>query len=157
MGLGVDNIICVDETGVESSYYRQYGRSRVGMRIEGVKHGKRLRRTNVIAGLWGRKHIAIQCYEHATTARFFEDWFEFELLAVIPEKSLVIMDNASFHRKKSLYKIAKLRGYHLLFLPPYTPELNHIEKSWANLKRWLCDNLKRFPCLDFALDCFFSR
>jgi transposase len=155
MILGITNVIYVDECGINQYYQRGYGRAPVGIRVESVKSGKKLRRTNVIAALWGKKHIAVQCYNHTTNARFFEDWFEFELLAVIPHGSLIIMDNASFHRKKSLYKIAQRYGVHVLFLPPYSPDYNPIEKSWANLKRWLCDNLKRWPCIDIAVDCYF--
>ena len=154
---GVENIIYVDESGINSHYYRRYGRAKKGVRVHGTKSGKKPLRTNIIAGLWGKKHIAAQCYTHSTTAAFFEDWFEFELLAVIPQGSLVILDNASFHRKKQLFKIAARNGIYLLFLPPYSPDLNPIEKSWANFKRWLCDNLKRFPSIYFAIDCYFNQ
>jgi transposase len=152
----VRDVIFIDESGVNRQYQREYGRAKMGVRVHGVKHGKRYKRTNIIGGLWGGKHIAVQCYEHSTTAAFFEDWFEFELLALIPKNTLVIMDNASFHRKKYLYKIASRYGIYLLFLPPYSPDLNPIENSWANFKRWLRDNLSRFPCLDFAAAAYFG-
>jgi len=48
-------------------------------------------------GETAEKHIAAQCYEHSTNATFFEDWFEFELIPMLPENALVIMDNALFH------------------------------------------------------------
>jgi len=154
--LNVKNVIFVDECGINRYYQREFGRAKIGVRVHDVKRGKRFQRTNVIAGLWGKKHVAVQCYEHATTAAFFEDWFAFELLAVIPEGSLVILDNASFHSKKRLFKIAARYGINLLFLPPYSPDFNPIEKSWANLKSWFCDNLKRFPNFDWALQCYFG-
>ena len=53
------------------------------------------------------------------------------------------MDNATFHRKKELRKIARGK-VRLLFLPPYSPDYNPIEKSWANMKRFLRNNLKDF-------------
>ena len=56
-----------------------------------------------------------------------------------------------------LYKIAARHGFFVLFLPPYSPELNPIEKSWANLKRWLKDNLLRFPSVDIAVDWYFTE
>lgn len=154
---GVTNIIYVDESGIDAYYQREYGRAARGMKIQDTKRGRKYRRTNVIAGLWGKKHIAVQCYNHTTTSVFFEDWFEFELLGLIPENSLIIMDNASFHRKNHLCKIAARHGVRLLFLPPYSPDFNPIERSWANLKKWLCDNLIRFQSMDFALDCYFSH
>lgn len=153
---GSENIIFVDECGVEEEYQREYGWSPIGVRVHDVKSGKRGRRTNIIGGLWGKKHVAVSCYSQSIKGTVFEDWFEFELLAVIPYGSLVIMDNASHHRKKHLHAIAERYGVRLLFLPKYSPDFNPIEKSWANFKRWLCDNLYRFPNHDFAVDCFFS-
>lgn len=151
----VRGFVYVDESGVHKHYQRDRGRALRGVRVHGEKPGKRTKKTNVIAGLCGKKHIAVRCYEHATTAAFFEDWFEWELLGVVPAKSVIILDNASFHRKKQLYAIAARYGVFVLFLPPYSPDFNKIEKSWANLKRWLKDNSKRFPSLDFAIEQYF--
>ena len=151
----VTNVIYVDESGIDAYYQRVYGRAKIGVKIHGTKPGQKRKRTNVIAGLWNKKHIAVGCYNHSTTSAFFEDWFEFELLALIPEKSLVIMDNASFHRKKQLRKIAERYGIYLLFLPPYSPDYNPIEPSWANLKTWLCNHLIRFPNVEWAIESYF--
>ena len=97
----------------------------------------------------------MRCYNHTTTSAFFEDWFEWELLSVIPIGSVIILDNASFHRKKHLAKIASRYGVYLLFLPAYSPDFNRIEKSWVNLKRWLVDNSHRFFSVDFAIEQYF--
>ncbi|WP_369717566.1 transposase [Leptotrichia alba] len=51
------------------------------------------------------------------------------------KKVLIVMDNARFHRKNILEKIIKGMGHCLLFLPPYSPYLNPIEKLWANMKK----------------------
>ena len=65
------------------------------------------------------------------------------------------MDNAAFHRKKQLYAIANEKGYRLIFLPPYSPELNPIEKFWSWLKRHLQKILTFFDTFDDALfECF---
>jgi transposase len=156
MYMGLTELVYVDETGVNREQRRMYARAKRGVRVYDKRSGKKYKRTNIIGGLCNGKHFAIQCYEHSTTAAFFEDWFEFELIPVLPDNALVIMDNASFHRKQNLYDIAKRYGVNILFLPSYSPDLNPIEKSRANFKRWLCDNSKRFPALDFAVDCFFS-
>ena len=156
MSFGSENIVFVDESGVDEEYQREYGWAPIGVRVHDVKSGKRGKRTNIIGGLWGKRHIAVSCYSQAIKGTIFEDWFEYELLAVIPYGSLVIMDNASHHRKKYLYSIAGRYGVNLLFLPKYSPDFNLIEKSWANLKRWLCDNLYRFPNLFLAIHFYFN-
>ena len=64
------------------------------------------------------------------------------------------MDNAKFHRKKKLRKLA--RGeVRLLFPPPYSPDYNLIEKSWANMKRYLRENLQNFQFVDSAIYDYF--
>jgi len=151
----VRKIVYLDESGIHKQYQRDMARAKRGVRVHAEKSGKRTKKTNVIAGLCDGKHIAVRCYEHSTTAEFFEEWFEWELLGVAPKNSAIVMDNASFHRKKQLREIAAKHGFHVVFLPPYSPDLNKIEISWANLKRWLKDNLKRFPSLDFAIECYF--
>jgi hypothetical protein len=154
--LKASNFVFVDESGLNREYRRAYARAKRGVKVHGKKSGKRYRRTNIVAGLCDGKNIAAQCYEHSTTSVFFEDWFEFELIPLLPENALVIMDNASFHRKSALYDIAYRHGIYVLFLPPYSPEFNPIEQSWANFKRWLCDNSHRFSCYDFALQAYFT-
>lgn len=155
----INKFVFVDESGLNRHYRRIFARSKRGVKVHEKRSGKRYKKTNIIAGLvYGKsseKYIAVQCYKHSTTATFFEDWFEFELIPLLPENALVIMDNASFHRKDVLFDIAYRYNVNLLFLPPYSPEFNPIEHSWANFKEWLCYNFNRFPCLDFALDCYF--
>jgi transposase len=53
------------------------------------------------------------------------------------------MDNAGFHCKKALRKQARGK-VKLIFLPPYSPDYNPIEKTWANMKRYLRDNVQYF-------------
>ena len=67
----------------------------------------------------------------------FETWFETRLLPNLPANTLVVMDNATFHRKSVLFPLAEQAGIRLLFLPPYSPNLNPIEHFWAWIKRYL--------------------
>jgi len=50
---------------------------------------------------------------------------------------VLILDNASFRRKNALYDIADECGFRVLFIPPYSPDLNPFKKFWANVKRRL--------------------
>ena len=58
------------------------------------------------------------------------------------------MDNASFHRKNQLKYIAEKHGVEIIFLPPYSPELNPIENFWHWLKKKICDLLTFSKNLD---------
>jgi transposase len=65
------------------------------------------------------------------------------------------MDNARFHRKEELRKLARGK-VRLLFLPPYSPDYNPIEKSWANMKRYLRSNLRDYQSVQSAIYDFFG-
>lgn len=96
-------------------------------------------------------------YKGTTNATLFEIWFEQCLLPCLSKENVVVMDNASFHRKKELSQIAEKHHITLIFLPPYSPELNPIEKFWANLKHWLKFNAHRFDLIDDAIKAAFQE
>ena len=56
------------------------------------------------------------------------------LIPKLPINSVVIMDNASFHKGVVMQKAIEDAGHTLLYLPPYSPDLNPIEKKWAQAK-----------------------
>lgn len=58
-----------------------------------------------------------------------------EVLPKLTNKSVIIMDNASFHRGKKLEKLFEKYNHKLVFLPAYSPELNPIENMWGTIKQ----------------------
>ncbi len=81
----------------------------------------------------------------------FERWFSQCLLPALPEHTVIVMDNASFHRKKKLNILAHKAHHALLFLPAYSPQLNSIEHFWSWLKRCLRKVLPDYLSFDDAL------
>ncbi len=90
-------------------------------------------------------------------SQLFEKWFEFDLLSMVPCNYTIIMDNASFHRKKKLGEIAERYSVNLLFLPAYSPDFNPIEKFWANMKKWLRKNIKNFTTIGVGIHAYLFR
>lgn len=90
-----------------------------------------------MAGKCGDKIIAPFVYNETMTSDFFEKWFKEIFLNEVESNKVIVMDNASFHRKNQLYDLCKRanKNLRLIFLPPYSPDLNPIEKYWASLKR----------------------
>jgi len=64
----------------------------------------------------------------------FNTWLIQELIPKLPEKSVVVMDNATFHKGADMVKALVSEGYTRLYLLPYSPVLNLIEHKWAQVK-----------------------
>ena len=143
--------VYVDESGCDEYYQRERGRALRGVKVEEVRRGRKFARTNIIAAKCNGGILAPKTYNHTTNGDFFIDWFEFDLLSVLPPGHTIIMDNASFHRKKELLKVADRYDMRLLFLPAYSPDFNPIEKFWANLKQWLRESIINFTSLQSAI------
>ena len=129
--------VYIDETGFETYFHREYGRSLKGQLITGQVSGRRFQRLSLVAGLINGEIIAPMTYKETMTSDFFEAWFKTFLLPTLDRPSVIIMDNARFHRMNKLKELCKEQGHRLLPLPPYSPEYNPIEKTWAQIKKHL--------------------
>ena len=108
----------------------------------------------MVAGLTNGELIAPMTYEETMTSDFFEAWFQKFLLPILNIPSVIIMDNARFHRMGKLELLCEEFGHKLLPLPPYSPEYNPIEKTWAHIKKHLkkvLPSCSTFPRLLFQL------
>ena len=144
-----------DECGCDKYLYREYARSPRGVRIPAKISGRKFRRTNIVAAKCMDKIVAPLIYDGTTDSVLFEFWFENCLLKELPKNAVVIMDNATFHRKLRLQELAEKAECKVLFLPPYSPDLNPIENYWAWLKRKLREILPTYECfMDALVDCF---
>lgn len=130
-------IVDVDETGTDKYLYREYGYAPRGQKVTGKIKGKKYERLSMVAGKIGDKVVARCEYYGTMTGKLFELWFVSVLLTLIPTGSVIRMDNASWHRKKVLRRLAEAAGCCIIFFPPYSPDLNPIEKVWANFKTFL--------------------
>ena len=114
--------------------------------------GKRYARTSIIAGLQNNTLIAPLVFKGYCDTDVVYTWVKEVLLPSIKLGSVIIWDNASFHKSEKLQNLIEAGGSHLLFLPAYSPDLNPIERFWSALKarirRLLIDALS----LDDAID-----
>ncbi len=141
----------VDETGIDTYLYREYARAPRGKKIIGEIRGRKYQRVGIVAGKTGHKIIAPFEYSKTMNSDLFEGWFENYLLPALPKDAVIVMDNASFHRKNQLYELSEEYGITIIFLPPYSPEYNPMEHFWFWLKRKVCDFLSKGSTLDDAI------
>ena len=137
--VGADQIVYLDETGIDERDQYAYGWSRRGERCEAKHsggHGKRLSLIAAIRGSEPQQLIEPYVFSGHCDRRLVEVWLE-RLCQALPagRKHYLILDNASFHKGGGLEEIARRYGHQLMYLPPYSPELNPIERCWAVLKQ----------------------
>lgn len=111
-----------------------YGYAPVGERFYDLKSGRRQGRINMIAGYRENQLIAPFTVEGACNRTVFETWLETCLIPVLRPGEWVIVDNATFHHGGRITQLIEAAGCQMMYLPPYSPDLNRIEKCWAWLK-----------------------
>ena len=102
-----DKIVYLDETGIQTYIYREYARAVKGEKVISRVSGRKYKRIGIIAAQMGNKVIAPIEYTGMMNSKFFEQWFSEQLLPNIPKGNVIVMDNASFHRKKKLFAISE--------------------------------------------------
>ena len=149
-------VIYMDETGFDNKIYNQYGYSEKGKRVRGIRTSKKTKRINLISAIRNNELFATMIFEGTNDQNLFIEWIKKFLSPVFPKNAILILDNARYHKTKDVLKTFKEENIDVLFLPPYSPELNPIEKYWANMKRWIRNKLKNIEDPMLAINEYFS-
>jgi transposase len=116
---------------------RRYGRCLRGQRLDApLPHGH-WKTTTFVGGLTGRGLIAPCVVDGAMNGVIFSAWTEQILAPTLHPGDIVVMDNLSAHKVAGVREAIEARGAELLYLPPYSPDLNPIEQAFAKLKALL--------------------
>lgn len=150
-----ERLVYIDESGIEMSLCKERGWGKKNELLAGKKSGKHYERTNIIAGYVNRKSIAPFIFNGSCNTKLFNAWVERFLIKELKPGQIVIMDNASFHKSVKTRELIESVGCKIIFLPPYSPDFNPIEKFWANMKYWIKENVSRFSILFDAIVSFF--
>lgn len=146
-----EKIVYVDECGIDTYLYREYGYATRGQKVFSRISGRKYKRCGIVAAQMDGRILAPLQYDGTMDRSLFEFWFASQLLPSLEKGCVIVMDNASFHCKTRLFSAAHEAGIDLIFLPPYSPELNPIEHFWAWLKRQLRKILPFYPSFGDAL------
>lgn len=102
----------------------------------------------IIGALSESKFLAPMVYQGYCTAEVICGWLEKFLLPLVQPGQVIIMDNAPFHNSCKIKELIEKVGCELLFLPPYSPDLNPIENWWNKIKTAI---RKELPLYDFDI------
>jgi transposase len=136
-------LVFLDETGAATNMTRRYGRAPRGQRcVASVPHGHH-KTTTFIAGLRHDRVTAPLVIDGPMDGRTFLAYVKDFLCPTLQAGDWVIADNLSSHKVAGVREAIEAVGANLRYLPPYSPDLNPIEKLFAKLKALLRKAAKR--------------
>jgi transposase len=131
------SFVFIDETGASTNMVRRYGWSPRGERlVDAAPHGH-WRTTTFVAGLRSSGIIAPLVLDGPMTGEAFRAYVEQFLAPALSAGNVVVMDNLGAHKVAGVAEAIAAVGASILYLPPYSPDLNPIEQMFAKLKALL--------------------
>ena len=137
MQLEPHRLIFLDETGTPTKTTRLRGRCLKGQRLRSKAPFGHLMTQTFIAGLRCDKLTAPFVIDAPMNRQIFETYVEAQLAPTLEVGDIVIMDNLAAHKSPKAEKAIRARGAWIVFLPPYSPDLNPIEMAFSKLKAHL--------------------
>ena len=133
----IDNrpIVYIDESGFSIDDPRTRGYSLKGTRCYASKDWHAKGRVNAIGSITGFKLFNVCLFDGNINSDVFHTWVTQELLPAVPKNAVIVMDNATFHKRSDTIEAIENNCCSVLFLPPYCPDLNPIEKKWVQAKK----------------------
>jgi len=131
----VRTIVYIDESRFAHDMPRTHGYALAGKRCFGTHNWQARGRTNAIGALVGKLLLTVGLFNININAGVFYTWVAEDLLPKLSANVVIVMDNATFHKRADIHKAIRDAGHTLEFLPPYSPDLNPIERKWAQAKQ----------------------
>lgn len=142
-GWDVRRLVFIDETSAKTNLIRLWGRSLRGTRLVAkVPHGH-WKTTTFVAALRHDGLTAPTVLDGAMDGPLFLAYVEQQLVPTLQPGDLVVMDNLAAHKVAGVRQAIEKAGARVLYLPPYSPDLNPIELVFAKLKSLLRSAAKR--------------
>jgi transposase len=129
--------VFLDETGTATNMGRRYGRSRRGERLIAAVPQGHWKTTTFIAGLKQSGIVAPLVLDGPMTGSAFRAYVEQFLAPALEPGDVVVLDNLAAHKVAGVRQAVAAAGAAILYLPPYSPDLNPIEQLFAKLKTLL--------------------
>ena len=133
-GIDAERLVFVDEMGSNTSLFSLYAWAPKGERARCSVPRNRAKNTTLLASMTAEGMGPCVAVVGSTTAAVFEAYVEYALAPGLRPGQVVVLDNLGAHKGERVRELVEGRGCELLFLPPYSPDLNPIEKAFSKVK-----------------------
>jgi transposase len=156
--MSVDNLVFLDETGINTGMTRLYGRAVSSKRVVDYTPDVRFERTTVLSSVRANGEMVPLVFDGSLNGDIFKEYIAQCLAPTLKAGDMVIMDNLSSHKVEGVVEPIIAAGATVLYLPPYSPDFNPIELMWSKIKAYLRKMKARTKdaleqALEKALDC----
>ncbi len=124
----------IDESGTNIAMTRLYGRAPRGQRVTGSVPQNYGQNITLLAALSATGVEAVMTVEGATDGDVFRTYVREVLAPTLSKGDIVVLDNLGAHKVEGVREAIEARGARLIYLPPYSPDLNPIERCWSKIK-----------------------
>lgn len=132
--LDISSLVFVDESGFATNMVRRFGRCPIGQRLLAKAPHGHWRTTTFIAALRRNGLGAPMTLDGPMNGNIFRAWTEQFLAPILRPGDIVVMDNLPSHKVSGIRQAIEAKKALLLYLPPYSPDLNPIEQVFAKFK-----------------------
>ena len=141
--MDIEKLVFLDETCASTSMVRRYGRAPKGQCCIGSAPHGHWKTTTFVGGLRHDRLVAPMVTGEPMDGEMFLAWVQQFFCPTLQPADLVILDNLSSHKVAGVRQAIEAAGATLLYLPPYSPDLNPIERLFSKLKALLRKAAKR--------------
>ncbi len=127
-------IVYIDESGFATDMPRTHGYAPKGQRCTDRLDWHAKGRINVIGALLAGVLLSVGLTETNVDADIFNLWLRHDLIPKLPPESVLVLDNATFHKRADTRAMIDAEGHVLEYLPAYSPDPNKIEHKWTQAK-----------------------
>ena len=131
------SLVFIDESNAKTNMTRLYGWAPEGERAHDSAPHEHWATRTMISSIRLDGTTASMSVDCATNGDVFEAYVRTTLAPTLRRGDIVILDNLAAHKRARVARIIRRRGARVLFLPPYSPDLNPIEKMWSKIKSLL--------------------
>lgn len=144
-----NHLVFIDESGVNTDMNRIYGRSIGENRVIDHSPLNTPLTTTILSSVRADGSTVTVTYSGGTTGERFTAYLKEKLIPTLKKDDIVVMDNLRSHHVKSVQEAFLGTDFKLMYLPPYSPDFNPIEKMWSKVKsilrKWKVRNATDLP------------
>ena len=136
-GFSASDLVFLDESGCNTDMTRRYAYSLGGSRAVDSAPLSKPKNTTILSSIQLDGTLRYTTFSGGTTVEKFKRYLENDLLPYLNRNSVLVMDNMKSHHAKAVKDLLDSSGIRYIYLPPYSPDLNPIEKLWSKVKALL--------------------